>query len=143
VNTLVRRGSGWEAFNTDHEGARAVLRRLSGRTAGHTLFVLGDGGASAALRAVAPAVGVSLRVLRRSEVMEPLAGCGVWTWPERVVLPEALRFEGARVAVIAYGAPGRHIAAEIRRRGGTPVPLGAAWFIAQARRQRSLWETAT
>ncbi|HET9450673.1 MAG TPA: shikimate dehydrogenase [Aggregicoccus sp.] len=139
VNTLVRRGSGWEAFNTDFEGARAVLRRLAERE----LFVLGDGGASAALRAVAGEEGVGLRVLRRAEVEVPLRGCGVWTWPERVELPPGLRFEGARVAVIAYGAPGRRIAEQIRRHGGTPVPLGAAWFIAQARRQRSLWETAT
>ncbi len=139
VNTLVRRGSGWEAFNTDVDGARAVLQRLAERE----LFVLGDGGASAALRACAADEGVALRVLRRSEVGAPLRGGGVWTWPERVEPPTGLRFEGARVAVIAYGAPGRRIAAEIRRRGGTPVPLGAAWFIAQARRQRSLWETAT
>jgi hypothetical protein len=139
VNTLVRRGAGWEAFNTDYMGARAVLQRMG---AGE-LFVLGDGGASAALRAVAPDEGVVLRVLRRSEVEAPLSGAGVWTWPARVELPAGLRFEAARVAVIAYGAPGRHIAAEIRRRGGEPVPLGAAWFVAQARRQRSLWETAT
>ncbi|MBF5043966.1 shikimate dehydrogenase [Aggregicoccus sp. 17bor-14] len=139
VNTLVRRGERWEAFNTDHEGAREVLQRLRVSEA----FVLGDGGASAALRAVAPEVGTALRVLRRADVDAPLRGAGVWTWPERVEVPPGLRFEGARVAVIAYGAPGRRIAAEIRRRGGEPVPLGAAWFVAQARRQRSLWETAT
>jgi hypothetical protein len=139
VNTLVRRGEHWEAFNTDLEGARTVLERLGARDA----FLLGDGGASAALRAVAPGLGVGLRVLRRADVSAPLSGAGVWTWPERVEVPAQLRFEGARVAVIAYGAPGRRIAGEIRRRGGTPVPLGAAWFVAQARRQRSLWETAT
>ena len=50
--------------------------------------------------------------------------------------------DGARVAVIAYGAPGRTIAAQVRARGGQPVMLGARWFIAQARRQKALWESA-
>ena len=46
INTLVRRGDHWESFNTDTEGARAVLERLGGGE----LFVLGDGGVGAALR---------------------------------------------------------------------------------------------
>ena len=139
VNTLVRRGGHWESFNTDVEGARAVLKRLGAREA----FVLGDGGSTAALRAVAAELGCPLRILKRAEIHEPLTGTGVWTWPDRINPPEGLRFDGARVAVIAYGAPGRRVAKEISRRGGTPVMLGAAWFIAQARRQRELWETAT
>jgi hypothetical protein len=139
INTLVRRQDRWESFNTDTEGARTVLKRLGAREG----FVLGDGGASAALRAVAPEVGCALRFLRRAEISEPLTGSGIWTWPDRITPPEALRFEAARVAVIAYGAPGRRISTEITRRGGIPVLLGAAWFIAQARRQRALWESAT
>jgi 3-dehydroquinate dehydratase len=139
INTLVRRGDHWESFNTDVEGARTVLERLGAREA----FVLGDGGSTAALRAISGEAGCQLRVLKRSEIHEPLSGAGVWTWPDRVPTPEGLRFEGARVAVIAYGTPGRRVAQEISRRGGTPVMLGAAWFIAQARRQRELWESAT
>ncbi|WP_224366528.1 shikimate dehydrogenase [Hyalangium versicolor] len=139
INTLVRRGTRWESFNTDVEGARAVLKRLGVREA----FVLGDGGSTAALRSVAGDVGCQLRILKRADIREPLSGAGVWTWPDRIPAPEELRFDGARVAVIAYGAPGRRVAKEISRRGGTPVMLGAAWFIAQARRQRELWETAT
>jgi 3-dehydroquinate dehydratase len=139
INTLVRRGHRWESFNTDVEGARAVLKRLGAREA----FVLGDGGSTAALRAIAGEMECRLRILKRAEIREPLSGAGVWTWPDRVPPPEELRFERARVAVIAYGAPGRRVANEISRRGGTPIMLGAAWFIAQARRQRELWETAT
>ncbi|TSC31217.1 shikimate dehydrogenase [Corallococcus sp. Z5C101001] len=139
INTLVRRGSRWEAFNTDTEGARAVLQRLGSRD----VSVLGDGGSTQALRLVAAEEGLALRVVRRAEVQAPLTGDQVWTWPDRVAPPENLRFQGARVAVIAYGAPGRRVAAEIVRRGGTPLLLGAAWFVAQARRQRQLWETAT
>ncbi len=139
INTLVRRGDHWESFNTDVAGARAVLERLGAREA----FVLGDGGSTAALRAIAQESGCPLRVLKRAQVHEPLSGPGIWTWPDRVPPPENLRFDGARVAVIAYGAPGRRVAQEISRRGGTPLMLGAAWFIAQARRQRELWETAT
>ena len=139
INTLVRRGDHWESFNTDIEGAHTVLERLGASEA----FVLGDGGSTAALRAVSREAGCQLRVLKRSEVQEPLSGAGVWTWPDRVPPPEGLRFERARVAVIAYGTPGRRVAQEISRRGGTPVMLGAAWFIAQARRQRELWESAT
>ncbi|RKH40930.1 shikimate dehydrogenase [Corallococcus llansteffanensis] len=139
INTLVRRGSRWESFNTDTEGARAVLERLGSKS----VSVLGDGGSTQALRLVAGELGLDLRVVRRAEVQSPLTGDWVWTWPDRVAPPETLRFEGARVAVIAYGAPGRRVAAEIVRRGGTPLLLGAAWFVAQARRQRQLWETAT
>lgn len=139
INTLVRRGDHWESFNTDVEGARAVLKRLGAREA----FVLGDGGSTAALRAIAGEMECRLRILKHAEIREPLSGAGVWTWPDRVPPPEELRFDRARVAVIAYGAPGRRVAKEISRRGGTPVMLGAAWFIAQARRQRELWETAT
>ena len=139
INTLVRRGARWESFNTDTEGARKVLERLDAPE----VFVLGDGGATSALRTVAAERGQPLRVLRRADIHGPLEGAGIWTWPERVAPPDSLRFERARVAVIAYGAPGRRIAAEIARRGGTPVLLGAAWFVAQARRQRQLWETAT
>ncbi|EAU63451.1 hypothetical protein [Stigmatella aurantiaca] len=139
INTLVRRGNHWESFNTDVEGARAVLRRMGSQEA----FVLGDGGSTAALRAISADEGCSLRVLKRSDIAGPLAGMGIWTWPDRVPPPESLHFDRARVAVIAYGAPGRRIATEILRRGGTPILLGAAWFVAQARRQRELWETAT
>ncbi|HSP77024.1 MAG TPA: shikimate dehydrogenase [Myxococcaceae bacterium] len=139
INTLVRRGQRWESFNTDVEGARSVLQRLRAPEA----VVLGDGGASAALRSVAPELGVRLRFLRRADISSPLSGPGVWTWPDRVPPPDSLRFEGSRIAVIAYGAPARIIASEITRRGGTPLLLGAAWFIAQARRQRALWETAS
>jgi hypothetical protein len=139
INTLVRRGQRWESYNTDTEGARTVLERLGAREA----FVLGDGGASAALRAVSRKAGCQLNFLRRAHITGPLSSPGIWTWPDRVPPPEALRFQGARVAVIAYGAPGRRIAAEIVRRGGIPVLLGAAWFIAQARMQRALWESAT
>jgi hypothetical protein len=139
INTLVRRGNRWESFNTDTYGALTVLDRLNAMDA----FVLGDGGATAAMRSVAGEIGCNLRVLRRADIQGPLKGAGIWTWPDRVPPPETLRFERARVAVIAYGAPGRRIAAEISRRGGTPVLLGAAWFIAQARRQRQLWESAT
>ncbi|NTX13710.1 shikimate dehydrogenase [Myxococcus sp. CA056] len=139
INTLVRRGTRWESFNTDTEGARKVLERLGSTE----VFVLGDGGATSALRTVATERGEALRILRRADIQAPLTGSGVWTWPVHVEPPDSLRFERARVAVIAYGAPGRRIAAEITRRGGTPVLLGAAWFVAQARRQRQLWETAT
>ncbi|ATB33362.1 shikimate dehydrogenase [Melittangium boletus] len=139
INTLVRRGDHWESFNTDTEGARAVIERLGARD----LFVLGDGGASAALRTVAAEQGLTPRFLRRAAISDPLRGTGIWTWPDRITPPDALRFEGARVAVIAYGAPARRIATDIRQRGGTPVLLGAAWFIAQARKQRALWETST
>lgn len=139
INTLVRRGTRWEAFNTDTFGAQKVLERLGARD----VFVLGAGGATAALRSVAKDTDCTLRVLRRADIQAPLTGAGVWTWPDRVPAPDDLRFDGARVAVIAYGAPGRRIAAEIVRRGGTPILLGAAWFIAQARRQRQLWESAT
>ncbi|MHB8875737.1 MAG: shikimate dehydrogenase [Myxococcaceae bacterium] len=142
INTLVRRAGGWEGANTDLEGARAVLARLD--PAGGEVVALGDGGATAALRRAAGELGRSLRVLRRRELgPEPLGGRLVWTWPDGLPAPPELVFRDARVAVISYGAAGRRVAAEIARRGGEAVPLGAVWFGAQAAGQRAIWETAS
>lgn len=139
INTLVRSTRGWEGFNTDVDGAAATLERMGDKV----VTVLGDGGATVAIREAAARANVRLRVLRRAELGDqPLSGTLLWTWPATVSLPASLAFEGARVAIIAYGAPGRRIAAEIHRRGGVPVALGACWFVAQARRQRELWENA-
>ncbi len=140
VNTLIRRGHGYDAENTDVDGALRVLTRLGGGE----VTVLGDGGATAALRLAAERLNRPLKVLKRAEVTAaPLSGPCVWTWPPSVELPPALAFANAQVAVIAYGPPGRAVAAEVRKRGGAPVLLGAAWLIAQARGQRRLWEGGT
>jgi hypothetical protein len=139
VNTLVRRRSGWEAFNTDVDGAEAILRRLGDGA----VTVLGDGGAAAALRVAAAKAQRSLTVLRHAEASGELGGLVVWTWPDSVEPPPALRFAGSRVAVIAYGAPARRVEKRIQHLGGQPVRLGAAWFVAQARGQRRLWEGAS
>lgn len=134
VNTLLASEHGWDTANTDVEGARAVLARLEGEP----VTLLGDGGATAALRRAA--ANRRLRVLRRKEASAVVSGPVVWTWPAHVRVSEGLRFENARVAVIAYGAAGRRVSEEVRRRGGQPLALGARWFIAQARGQRALWE---
>lgn len=139
INTLVRQGDRWTSFNTDIDGARATLEALQARE----VSVLGDGGTTAALRAAASDLGCTLRILRREDARGPLSGAIVWTWPDHVPPPESLRFENARVAVIAYGPPGRRVASEIERRGGTALALGEAWFDAQAQKQRTLWESAT
>jgi shikimate kinase len=138
INTLVRTPAGWRGENTDVAGAAATLEALAARE----VTVLGDGGTTVALREAASRAGVTLRVLRRVEAAQPVSGAVVWTWPPAVTPPEGLRFDGARVAVIAYGAPARAVAALIRARGGVPLRLGPRWFIAQARAQRALWETA-
>jgi hypothetical protein len=99
---------------------------------------------TAALRVAAANLQLELEVLTRAQVTaKPLGGAVVWTWPALVEVPQALRFEGAKVAVIAYGVPARTIAKEIVERGGAPVRLGPRWFIAQARRQRAVWESAS
>jgi hypothetical protein len=143
INTLVRSAGGWSDANTDVDGARAVLERLSGNARAE-VTVLGDGGSTAAVRLAARSLGTPLRVLKRADIGEaPLTGHLLWTWPASVEVPPPLRFEGAKVAIIAYGAPARRIAAEVRRRGGAPLMMGAHWFVAQARGQRQLWEDAT
>lgn len=140
VNTLVRRADGWAAANTDVEGARAVLQALPEGV----VTVLGAGGVAPALRDAARSLGRKLRFLRASDVdRSPLSGAAIWTWPAKWSAPAALRFDGARVAVIAYGPDARIIAREISRRGGAPLRLGPKWLIAQARAQRALWESAT
>jgi hypothetical protein len=142
VNTLVRQEEGWRAANTDVAGARAVLEHLGAKQ----VTVLGEGGATAALRAAASQQGIELHVVRREGTPPASPGEGeavVWTWPYTVAPPEGLTLSGSKVAVIAYGEPARRIASEIRRLGGVPVRLGPRWFVAQARAQRQLWESAT
>lgn len=141
VNTLIRGAGGWHTENSDVAGAEATLEKF---LPARRVTVLGDGGVTAALRIAAENLQVELEVLTRAQITaRPLKGPIVWTWPVLVEVPAALRFEDAQVAVIAYGVPARSIAREIVTRGGTPLRLGPRWFIAQARRQRSLWESAT
>lgn len=143
VNTLVRDEQGWSSFNTDREGAAAALSVLIDRANSKQVTVLGDGGVTGALREAAEQLGVVLTVKRHAEANAGISGAVVWTWPATIAAPPALRFENALVAVIAYGRPARAIAATVRERGGTALRLGPRWFIAQARQQRSLWESAT
>lgn len=137
VNTLARTGDGWSAHNSDVEGARATLEALGARE----VTVLGDGGVGDALREAAGTDYV-LRFVRRHQLVGPISGAVVWTWPLVAEHPAQLRFEQARVAVIAYGPQARSLALTIRALGGTPVRLGPRWFIAQARGQRGVWESA-
>jgi hypothetical protein len=140
VNTLIRRADGWVGANTDVEGALAILGSLQDRN----VTVLGDGGATSALRVAAARSGRRLRVLRRRDVgRQALGGTLIWTWPRGVPPPDALGFARARVAVITYGVPARRIEAEIRKRGGSPVPLGRLWFDTQARAQKRLWDAGS
>lgn len=143
VNTLVREEVGWSSANTDREGAAAMLSVLSQRAQTRLITVLGDGGVTGALRDAAEQLGLTVTVLPRASVHGVVQGAVVWTWPASVEPPQPLRFQRALVAVIAYGAPARTIAARIQQLGGTPVRLGPRWFIAQARRQRALWESST
>lgn len=140
INTLVRTPDGWHGANTDVAGAEATLDALG---AGE-VTVLGDGGVGVALREAAARRGVTLTFLPRAQSFaSPVRGAVVWTWPATVEAPASLRFDGARVAVITYGRPGQAIARVIAARGGAPLRLGARWFIAQARLQRTLWESAS
>jgi shikimate kinase len=143
VNTLVRDVEGWGAFNTDRDGAAATLSVLTERAGHRPVTVLGDGGATDALREAASQLGVPLTVMTRATVGPVTTRAAVWTWPASVPPPPTSRLDGVTVAVIAYGAPARAIAASIRALGGTPLRLGPRWFLAQARRQRALWEAST
>ncbi len=85
-----------------------------------------------------------MTILRREALPpHPLTGRALWTWPAHLKPPENLSFRDCRVGIIAYGEPARRIASAIRERGGAPLRLGAAWFVAQARGQRQLWETVS
>ena len=83
-------------------------------------------------------------MLRRTGLVgQRLDGLALWTWPAELPPPEGLTFgPTARVGVIAYGEPGRRVAATIRSLGGTPVKLGMPWLLAQARAQRAHWAQA-
>ncbi len=137
VNTLVRTSQGWAGYNTDIDGAREVLERLNSTA----VTVLGDGGATVALRLAAEPLGVRLTVCRAAEISAPIEQPCVYTWPSTVAVPASLRFAGVPVAVIAYGVPARSIAHLIVQRGGIAKKLGPQWFVAQARRQLQLWES--
>lgn len=136
LNTLVRDGTYWRAENTDLAGARAVLHHLRATE----VTVLGGGGVLPPLEAAARELGVRLTVLRRGDPFgAPLRGVVLWTWPASVAPPEGLRFDGAQVAVIAYGEPARRLGAVIRALGGAPRWYGPRWLVAQARAQRAAW----
>ena len=136
VNTLVAAGGRFVGSNTDVAGADAVLRAL-GTPA---LTVLGDGGVADAVRAAGAAGRVTVRVLRRADVVgRGLAGAVLWSWPAHVEAPPGLDLSRARVAIVAYGAPARTVAARVEACGGTPLRLGPRWFVAQARAQRLAW----
>lgn len=141
VNTLIRNNTAWSSENTDVDGARVVLEKLDAPS----VTVLGDGGVTVALREAAVDTRTRLDVRTRASftTQNAVTGAVVWSWPAHIAAPDGLRFENARVAVVAYGAPARTIATRIRELGGEPLMLGARWFIAQARRQRQLWESAT
>lgn len=139
INTLVRAEGSWRGLNTDTAGARATWDAL-GQPA--ELTVLGDGGVTEALRLALPEV--RLHVVKHAQpAASAVRGPTVWTWPADVAPPDWLRFEGASVAIVAYGAAAQRLAKSISERGGTPLRLGARWFIAQARQQRALWESAS
>ena len=136
VNTLFRREGRWEGLNTDVDGAARVLSALGPGP----VTLLGDGGAAVALKEAAGREGRELAVVRRADLPDqPVSGRAVWTWPAQVDPPAGLRFANARVAVITYGRPARRISDLIRERGGEPLRLGAAWFVAQVRGQRRAW----
>ena len=143
INTLVRTRDGWNTENTDVDGAKVVLAHFKDKS----LTVLGDGGAASALKMAARITGHQVQTLRSNDQSQmaqmPLAGNLVWTWPPTFIVPDSFRFAaGAQVAVIAYAAPARQIAQTIRQRGGVPLSMGVKWFIAQARKQRQLWDTS-
>ena len=139
VNTLVRDGQAWRAYNTDLAGARAVLERLGAKS----FTILGDGGAAFALREAAKELGVFHSTLRARDVEGlTLDGDAVWTWPLSHLPPPSFRFARGRVALVTYGPPARRLAHDIRLRGGQPLALGAKWFVAQAREQARLFSAA-
>lgn len=146
VNTLVREADGYSAFNTDREGAAATLAALLAAVGEKRVTVLGDGGATHALVEAAAHLGVEVVVRTRADLQRAPAAsvlrAAIWTWPATVEVPASLDLTGVTVAVIAYGGPARTIAATIRERGGTPLRLGPRWFLAQARRQKDLWESS-
>lgn len=137
---LRTRTEGWEGSSTDESGAQAVIAALGARE----VTVLGEGGVASALTRAAENLGVTLSFLKRGQAVKViLRQAAIWTWPVDFEPPEGLRFEGAKVALIAYGAPARRLAQRIAALGGVPLRLGPKWFIAQARSQRRLWEEAS
>jgi len=141
VNTLVRTKEGWHKDNTDVAGASATLKALGAKE----VTVLGKGGVSIALEEAARQLGVVLHFVEsmaEAGALGHLGGTLLWTFPTHLGTPPGLRLDGARVALIAYGKPAWPLAEKIRSLGGKPCMLGATWFVAQARGQRRLWESA-
>lgn len=148
INCLYRSAGRWHGANTDVEGARVALRRLAfpggAAAAPCELEVLGDGGATEALRVAASLEGLPLRIRRRAELEGSVVRApAIWTWPEAVEPPPGMVFAAAEVGIIAYGGRARRIAQKVRALGGRPRYLGGAWFCTQARAQGALWESAT
>ena len=139
INTLVRTPEGWRGVNTDISGAQLALTLINVRH----VTVLGTGGVRSSLQTAADAQSISLQFVKREHCARVFTGTLMWTWPASVEAPVGMRFENARVGIIAYGIPGRIIRQRIEALGGTPVLLGLKWFLTQAREQRLLWRSAS
>ncbi|WP_438872117.1 shikimate dehydrogenase [Paractinoplanes rishiriensis] len=140
ANTLVRRGDGWYADNTDVTGMVRVLRE-AGLCPEPSVTVLGGGGTCRAALGAAAQLGATevTVVTRRPEVREELRpaaealgiGLAGGEWADAAKLFEA----DAVISTVPKGAAD-HLAAEVAWRPGTvlfdaiydpwPTPLAAA-----------------
>ena len=141
VNTVIVADDGrLIGDSTDGPAIAAAIASEVGERYTGVVTVLGAGGVAPALREAAGRLGCALHLRRHAELAGArVGGACAWTWPEEVDPPAGLRLDGARVAIIAYGAPGRALATRVEQLGGTAVACGEGWFEAQATAQRRLW----
>ena len=140
INTLVRRGDHWESFNTDIEGARAVLERLGAARALRARRRWRERRLARRGRRVRPSPALPAPRARSPSPSRAWA-CGrgrIASRPPRPCASRARAWPSSPTGLRRAASPPTSPAA-----GARPLLLGAAWFIAQARQQRDLWETAT
>ncbi len=81
--------------------------------------MLGDGGATTALREAARALGIALEVRRRAELDAPVRGACVWTWPAHLEVPASASLRGRA------GRGDRLRRARLEARSRDPAPAEA------------------
>jgi shikimate dehydrogenase len=151
ANTLVRKQSGWHAFNTDISGALEPVKKRIGALKDKKVLIIGAGGAAKAVLQGLKAEGAQVSIVNRTQSnAEKLAR----NYNASVLLPSALEVKYSNFDVIfnttavvikgleAYSPPEKQLLIDANynvqpfrrffREGGNQYISGIEWLISQA-----------
>ena len=160
VNTAVRTPEGWIGYNTDVAGFAAMLRMHGLKAAGEDCWILGTGGASAAVAAALENMGARRVTLVSRHPAGDAVGYDVFTEKAAGLLvnatpagmlgqtdscpltPEQLRLVLPRITGVAdliYNPP-ETVLTRTARAAGVPACTGLTMLAAQAVAAERLWQ---